>query len=115
MSLRRALASLPDDRATVATAREVVAFFDAHPHEALEPERVSRATGMEHDRTDPVLKALSDAFVIDCDGDPRLMPSSYDPDTVLALEVRRFLRVKDSTTSRLQHSVDRYRGRFGSL
>ncbi len=115
MGLRKALASLPDDRATVATVREVVAFFDAHAHEPIEPDRVSRAIAMSHDRTDPVLKALAESFVIDCDGDPRLAPSSYDPDTVLALEVRRFLRGKDGSTMRLQSGVDRYRGRFGSL
>lgn len=115
VSLRRALELLPDDRATQAAVREVVAFFGAHPKQPIEPHRVARATGLDPDRIAPVLEALSRAFVLDCDGDPMSVPGTYDPDAILALEVGRYLRVKDSTPSRLRTSVDRFRGRSGLL
>ena len=115
MSLRTTLTLLPDDRATDAAVREVIAFFHAHAHEPVEPSRVSRATGLSADRVEPVLEALAKGRVIDCDGDPLTKPSSFDPDTMLAMEVRRFLRVSDSTSSRMRAGVDRYRGRQGLL
>jgi hypothetical protein len=95
--------------------REVIAFFRAHPHELVEPTRVSRATGLDPARVEPVLQALAKGRVIDCDGDPLTQASSFDPDTMLAMEVRRFLRVRESASSRMQAGVDRYRGRQGLL
>jgi hypothetical protein len=106
---------LPDDRATVSAAREILAFFNAHAHEPISPDRLVRATGLPADRTEAVLGVLAGSFVLDCDGDPGLAPSSYDPDTVLALEVRRFLRVHEATNTRLQSDIDRFRGRHGSM
>jgi hypothetical protein len=113
VGLRSTLALLPDDRATDAAVREVITFFRAHAHEPVDARRVSRATGMSPDRVDPVLQALAKGRVIDCDGDPLTQPCSFDPDTMLAMEVRRFLRVSDSASSRMQAGVDRYRGRQG--
>lgn len=115
MSLRTSLALLPDDRTTDATVREVIAFFRAHPHEPVEASRVARATGMPEERILPVLQAMARGRVIDCDGDPLLRPCSFDPDTMLALEIRRYLRASDGASSRMQAGVDRYRGRQGLL
>jgi hypothetical protein len=115
VSLRMTLTLLPDDRATNAAVREVIAFFRAHAHEPVEPSRVARATGLSADRVDPVLQALARGRVIDCDGDPLAEPSSFDPDTMLAMEVRRFLGSSDRASSRIQAGVDRYRGRQGPL
>ena len=113
MSLRTSLALLPDDRSTDATVREVIAFFRAHPHESVEVTRISRATGMPTERVDPVLRALASGRVIDCDGDPMIRPCSFDPDTMLALEIKRFLRTGGSASSRMHAGVDKYRGRQG--
>lgn len=113
MGLRRALASLPDDRATVTAAREVAAFLDMHPGEPFIAERIMRSTGVSAERITPVLSAFAAAFVIDCDGDPRRDECVYHPDSVLEIEVRRFLRGADGATHRLQGGVDRYRDRFG--
>lgn len=113
MSLRTSLALLPDDRATGTAVREVILFFHAHAHEPVEASRVVRATGLSADRVEPVLTALAKGLVIDCDGDPLKEPSSFDPDTMLALEIRRFLRVEDSAHSRASAGVIRYRGRQG--
>ena len=115
MGLRTTLALLPDDRATEVAVREVIAFYRAHAHESVDAHRVARATGLSAQRVDPVLQALAKGRVIDCDGDPLMAPSSYDPDTMLAMEVRRFLRVSDGTSTRIQAGVDRYRGRQGLL
>ena len=115
LGLRTTLALLPDDRATDAAVREVIAFFHAHAHEPVEASRVIRATGLSADRIEPVLQALAKGRVIDCDGDPLDKPSSFDPDTMLALEVRRFLRAGENTSSRIHAGVNRYRGRQGFL
>lgn len=115
MSLRTSLALLPDDRGTNATVHEVIAFFRAHAHEPVEASRISRAIGMDAERVEPVLQALATGRVIDCDGDPLIHPCSFDPDTMLALEIKRFLRVGDSASSRMHSGVTKYRGRQGLL
>lgn len=107
------LALLSDDRATGTAVREVLSFFRAHAHEPLEPTRVVRATGLSADRVEPVLSALAKGLVIDCDGDPLKQPSSFDPDAMLALEIRRFLRQGDGASSRTNEGMNRYRGRQG--
>lgn len=113
MSLRTSLALLPDDRATGTAVREVITFFRAHAHEPVPPARVSRATGLSPDRVEPVLEALAKGLVIDCHGDPLTEPSSFDPDAMLALEIRRYLRIGESAHTRAKAEVIRYRGRQG--
>lgn len=113
MGLRTTLALLPDDRATEVAVREVIAFFRAHAHEPVEPGRVARATGLGAERVEPVIEVLARGRVINCDGDPLVEPSWFDPDTMLAMEVRRFLRVSDSASTRVHAGVDRFRGRQG--
>lgn len=115
MGLRATLALLPDDRATDAAVREVIEFFRAHAHEPIDAHRVSRATGLSHERVDPVMQALAQGRVIDCDGDPLTEPSSFDPDTMLAMEVRRFLRASSGSSSSGRAGMDRFRGRQGLL
>ena len=114
MSLRTALATLPDDRNTAAVIREVVAFFSAHPHTGISMERVVKATAIAYERVEPVVCALCSASVLHCDGDARLHDCSFDPDHVLTLEIERFLRTSGAPNMRLQASVGRYRNRFGS-
>jgi hypothetical protein len=114
MSLRTALTTLPDDRGTAAVVREVLSFFSAHPHTDVSLDRLVRATGLGHERVEPVVGALCSAAVLHCDGDARLRDCSFDPDHVLALEIERFLRTASAPNMRLQASVGRYRNRFGS-
>jgi hypothetical protein len=104
---------MPDDRATVYAAREVIAAFMAHQREALGAERVAKMTGIERDRVEPVLRSLVKALVLDCDGDPALRPCTFDPDPVLMLEVERFLRAPDPDGTRMQSSIGRFRSRLG--
>ena len=114
MSLRKALAVLPDDRATAHAVHEIMSFFVAHEGEGLTADRVASATALSFMRIEPVLKALASAEVIDCDGDPRLHTCIYSADTILALEVKRYLRVADGASSRQQSSINKFRGRYGS-
>ena len=113
MSLRTALASLPDDRTTATAVREVVAFYAAHEHTPLDPNRVSRATSISPDRVVYVVKALCSAGVLHCDGNPDLRGTTFDPDSVLSMEVDRFLRTGGASNARLQAGVGRYMNRFG--
>ena len=112
MSLRKALAALPDDRDSAAAARMVITFFHRHAHDPVGADRVARATGLPLDRAEPVMSALAAGGVLHCDRDLGLSECRYEPDRILALEVDRFMRTTDSS-ARLQSGVDRYRGRFG--
>jgi hypothetical protein len=113
VSLRRAMMALPDDAATRHALHGVIAFMDGHVGEQLDAPRVARATGLGRDRVEPVMKALADALVVDCDGNPLEAGCVFAPDSVLSLEVNRFLRTGGGE-ARLHRSIDRYRGRFGS-
>lgn len=113
MSLKRALIELPDDRDSVAATREVVAYFDRHQGENVDPGRISGAIGIAALRVAPVLTALAHAHVIDCDGDPLTECCSYHPDTVLNLEVRRFLKASGEVDLGLQRRVEKFRGTYG--
>jgi len=114
MSLRRALVALPDDRGTLSAINGVITYLERHPDEPFDLPGITRRTGLESVRVEPVICALADAFVIDCDGDPRSTSCRYRPDSVLALEVRRFLRTSGGVDIRLQRGVDRFRGRHSS-
>lgn len=113
MSLRSALEALPDDRATVTAARQVVAFLDAHPHELVRPSRIARATGLTSGQVDTVIAALQKGFVVDCGGseEPECV---FEPTPLLALEVQRYLRAAPAGGDpRLQLGAQRFRSRFG--
>lgn len=114
MSLRQAMASLADDRDTITAARDVISYFDRHRDQPVAVQVLERATGVPVWRLEPVLSALASALVLDCDGDPRSDGCRYHPDTVLELEVRRFLRAAVTAEGALQRKVDRFRGRYGT-
>jgi len=111
VSLRKALAALPDDRTTRAALRGVVSYLDTHRGVPFDLRLITRGTGLDDVSVESVLCALARAFVIDCDGDPRSTSCTYKPDSVLLLEVRQFLRTSGGGDVRLQRGVDRFRGR----
>jgi hypothetical protein len=113
VSLRTALASLPDDRTTATAVREIVAFYAAHERTPIDPHRLSRATAIPAERVQVVVQALCSQGVLHCDGDSRLNGPTFDPDCVLAMEVNRFLRSAGASTAHLQAGVGRYLNRFG--
>lgn len=114
MSLRAALDALPDDRDTVAAAREVVAFLGEHPDEPIQPDRITRATGVSRRRVDAITAALAHGYVVDCGGDSVGSTYTFHPTPMLALEVRRFLRVSTGQESRLRRGTQRFRDRYGA-
>ncbi len=111
MSLRRALAALPDDRSTRSAIRTVIAFLDAHKGQRFDTRNIVRGTGLDDRRVEQVMGALAAAFVIDCDGDPSSQPCAFTPDSVLSLEIRHYLRTSAGGDAGLQRGVDRFRGR----
>lgn len=113
MTLRRALARLSDDRDSVRAARDVVAYLDRHRGELLDPAKIGLAVGISGTRIEPVLAALFDGLVISCEGDPLHDRCTFAPDTVLSLEVRRFLKSSSGVDVGLQRRVDRFRGTYG--
>jgi len=113
VSLRRALAALPDDLAMRTTVRSVVAYLQAHPGERFDAPKISRATGSSAQGVETVLCALATGYVVDCDGDPRHSTCTFSPDAVLDLEVRRYLRGTGRDDTRLHRGIDRFRGRYG--
>ncbi len=112
MSLRKAIESLPDDRATVLATRQVIAFFNAHPNEWANSARIARATGVDETHVAVVLQVMAEQFVLDCGGSNG-RECRYAPDSLLAIEVRRYLQSSAVSGARLQRDVDRFRGRFG--
>lgn len=110
MSLRTAIESLPDDRDTAVAVREIVRYFSAHEGEPIGLLRIERVLGLKHEQVGTVVSALTRHFVIDCDGPDSCV---FSPDSVVELEVARFLRTNIAPTTHLQRGVDRFRGRFG--
>ncbi len=114
MSLRQVVAMLSDDRETLTATRDVIAYFDRHRDQRIAVPALERATGVPSWRLARLLDVLTDAHVLDCDGDVRSDGCVYHPDTALDLEVRRFLRAAVAAEGALQRKVDRFRERFGS-
>jgi hypothetical protein len=113
MSLRTALAALPDDRGTVHAAYEIIACFVAHVGEPMTVTRISRATALEVGRVQGVIEALVTANVIDCDGNPSRESCVFEPGAVLQLEVERYLRSGNPNAARMQSSLGKFRSRLG--
>lgn len=114
MSLRRALAALPDDRETALAAREIIAFLSEHSDEALTDSRVVRATGIPEPRVREILDIFCRTFVVDCLGDPPEQTYRMSSSPVLALEVRRFVRSGAGSEARLKRGTEKFRGRYGT-
>lgn len=114
MSLRTALASLPDDRETAACVRQVLGYLAEHPAEPVTAARISRVVGIDQHRVDTVMSAFAKSYVVDCDGDPEVASCVFRPDSIVSMEVSRFMRSAGSSSARLQRGVDRFRGRYGS-
>jgi len=113
VSLRRALDVLPDDRATVSAARQILAFFESHPSELVDRDRLGRVTGLAPERVDAVMHVFEETFVVDCAGS---MDAAwiYTPTTLLGLEVQRYLRSASGSGTKLQQGAERFRNRYGT-
>lgn len=114
MSLKTALASLPDDRETAACTREVIGYLAEHYDQPVTAARIARVVGMDKHRVETVMRALAAGYVVDCGGDPEVASCVFKPDSLTSMEVNRFMRSAVSSSARLQRDVDRFRGRYGS-
>jgi hypothetical protein len=110
LSLRTALATLPDDRETRHAVAEILAYFTERDGEAIEAERVVRVTGRSKSRVQEVLSALATGVVLDSLGNPPAY--RYHHDSITDLEVTRLLRTTHTHAPRLQGSVDKFRSRY---
>jgi hypothetical protein len=111
VSLKRALELLPDDRLTRAAIEAVLRYLDSHRLLHVDAHQVAIATRQEEERVHQVLAVLASARVLDFVSDPpgfRLIS-----DRVLDLEMGRFLRASQNSSSSLQSSVDRFRRTYG--
>lgn len=114
MSLRRALLSLPDDRASRAALRRIIGYLDLHRDEALDCHEIARRIELSDGSTETLLKTLAAARVIDFDVESGRRTCLFAPDSVLELEVARFLRSQSGVESQLQKGVGRFRDRYGT-
>ncbi len=111
MSLKRALRKIADDRLTRTTAESVVRYLHRHRTIHVDADRIASATGLDPDRVQVVLSALSQERLLDCVSDP---PSyRFVDDRVLELEVELFFRPSRSHADSLQANVERYRRFYG--
>lgn len=114
MSLRRALLSLPDDRTSRAILRRLISYLDLHRSESLDCYDIARRVDLSETNTEALLKTLADARVVDFDVESGRRTCRFAPDSVLELEVARFLRSTSGAESQLQKGVGRFRDRYGT-
>ncbi|MBI5232113.1 MAG: hypothetical protein HY876_08115 [Coriobacteriales bacterium] len=110
MSLSTALHDLPDDRETRHAVRQVLSYLAVHPRERVDAERVASVTGLSFSTVHDVVAALARGLVVECFSGGRLC--TYSPSIGVRTEVDRFLYSAERAHSRLQGSVERFRGGY---
>ena len=110
MGLRQALEKLPHDRAVESATRTILALFRKQPGEWLTADEIlthvsDPAAGRK------VLRILTETFVLDFqDAPPRYR---CEPDTLLEMELERYLHGAERHEERRQSNMARFRRRFG--
>ena len=108
MSLDRALQGMLGDRATEKTVREVLSVLAIHRSEWLSAHEIARRVERPEHLVGVILSKLAGAFVVCTDGTGYQM----DPDPVVDLDVKRFLRRSDVHTQLAQNNLARFRDRY---
>lgn len=97
------------DRAAENTVRDMLDVLTRHRSEWLAPADIARLVERPESTVTAILSKLSAAFVVNVDsGRFRL-----DPDPVVDLDIKRFLRRSDVHTQLAQNNLERFRNRFG--
>jgi hypothetical protein len=109
MGLRQAIGRLPGDRATENTVREALELFRIHDGEPLAPHEVARRLERPEAVVSVVLSALTECFVLRCDGSR----FTYHRDSSIDLEIDRFMRRTDTHSAFVQSNVAKFRERYG--
>jgi hypothetical protein len=102
---------IADDRQTQSATREVLDVMTASPERWFTAAEVSRRCLIDSDTVHGVLTALAAGRVLDFE--PASGSYRYRKDTVLDLEVRRFIRSANGHERLVRTNVDRFRQRYG--
>lgn len=97
------------DRATENTVREMLHVLADHPHQWFSAAEVAHRVERPESFVTVILSKLAEGFVVVADG------SRYriDPDPVVDLDVRRFLRRSEVHNQLAQDNLARFRDRYG--
>jgi DNA-binding IclR family transcriptional regulator len=109
MSLKRALEKIPDDRTSEAAAKDILRLFRHHPDESLSVNDVARRAGLNESTVGMILCVLADSYVLSSDADRYL----YHRDTIVDMEIERFLRRAETHNEFVQSNVAKFRERYG--
>lgn len=110
MSLRKALEGLPHDRVAEAATRDVISLFTRRPGEWLAEAEVERVIASSADIVERVLAVLTDSLVLDSRDGPLMY--RYRPETLIELEVDRYLRRVSVHDDVVRSNVARFRERY---
>ncbi len=109
MGLDRALHALPDDRGTENAVRDVLQLMSRHAGEWMRTTDVSRSVEQPEHRVAVILSTLVDGLVLRSEGDR----FRYDRDSIVDMDIRRFLNRSEAHNRLAQNNLARYRDRFG--
>jgi DNA-binding IclR family transcriptional regulator len=109
MSLKRALEKIPDDRTSETAAKDILRLFRHHPDESLSVNDVARRSGLNESTVGMILCVLADSYVLSADADRYL----YHRDTIVDMEIERFLRRAETHNEFVQSNVAKFRERYG--
>ncbi|MDH4139708.1 MAG: hypothetical protein OEV43_03970 [Coriobacteriia bacterium] len=112
MSLKRALESLPADRETSSTVRDILTMFRRHPDAWMSCRHVANIVDRSVETSRGILAVLAESGVLDFDSAESKY--RYEQDTLLNIEIDRFVRRVDSHAGAVQSNVERFRQRYGS-
>jgi hypothetical protein len=107
MALKHALAALPDDRATRSAVGEVLLLLAGHKGQTIHHDAVLRATGLDSKSVCGILGALDAGEVVSCSAD--FSECVYEPDPVMEIEVKLFMRTAQKSATDLRQNAERFR------
>lgn len=104
------MALLPSDRSTEDAVRDILEIARVHTGEWLGASEVARRLQRPEESVRVILSRLAEGRVLNRDGDR----FRYDSETLLDLDVERFMRRSQQHTQFQQNNLAKFRDRFGS-
>ena len=112
MSLKSALLLLPLDRETSCATRDVLDLFRRHPDEWFRVAQIAGSVNRSSTLVGDILEVLRGNAVLDFDSTVRSY--RYRRDTLLDIEIDRFVRRVEGGSNVVQSNVERFRQRYGA-